>query len=128
MYDKHFSKRCLLRPLTYISDDAYAHGMTVNRLSHLQSSTCLFSVASKRVYYGVTDHVNEGTWVCDGTGETIATDTGMGTAGPLFHTSQPDKRDGDSDDCVVGAPRFDYFLADFMCTRPLRYLCEKPSP
>ena len=99
--------------------------MTVRRLSNLQSSDSLFSGATERVYYGVSDQVNEGTWVCDGTGETIATATGPGTAGPLFYHSQPSDV---AEDCAVGAPNFDFLLSDFRCTRLLRYLCEKPSP
>ena len=49
------------------------------------------------VYYGVTDAANEGTWVCEGTGQTIATATGPGTGGPLFHSSQPN--DWSGEDC-----------------------------
>ena len=75
------------------------------------------------VLYGVTDAANEGTWVCEGTGQTIATATGPGTGGPLFHSSQPD---GDQD-CGFGRGAKDFLLGDLSCTHSSHYfLCEKP--
>ena len=76
------------------------------------------------VYYGVTDAANTGTWVCEGTGQTIATATGPGTGGPLFHSSQPN--DWSGEDCGYGSPPSTFLLADTDCTSSRYFLCEKP--
>ena len=76
------------------------------------------------VYYGATDAANEGTWVCEGTGQILATTTGPGTGGPLFHSSQPDL-DG-NEDCAVGFHLYDFLIADYLCSYTRNFLCEKP--
>ena len=81
-------------------------------------------LGGETVYYGVTDAANEGTWVCEGTGQTLATATGPGTGGPLFYRSQPDSN-GD-EDCGYGRPRNKFFLGDANCAHSYYFLCEKP--
>ena len=76
-------------------------------------------------YYGVTDAAIEGTWVCEGTGQTIATATGPGTGGPLFHSAQPDSYGGDQDCAAVGKA-IDFLFADVLCTTRRYFLCKKP--
>ena len=78
----------------------------------------------ERFMYGVDDRVNEGTWVCEGTGQIIATATGPGTGGPLFQNTQPDNLGGQ--DCAFGKRQFeDFLLRDASCTLSGYYLCEK---
>ena len=77
------------------------------------------------VFNGVSDTANEGTWVCAGTGQTIATATGPGTGGPLFHITQPNSYNGDQD-CGAGKRVEDFFLTDEPCSESLYFLCEKP--
>ena len=79
-----------------------------------------------RVYYGVSDRNVEGTWICDGTGQVLATATGPGTAGPLFHSSQPDNQRG-SQHCASGRRHHDFLIGDVSCTDIYHYVCEKPS-
>ena len=78
------------------------------------------------VFYGVNDRANEGTWVCNGTGQTIATATGPGTGGPLFHSSQPYRPDGKDGDCINGRRPRDFLFADASCMSSKLFLCEKP--
>ena len=87
----------------------------------------LFVVATGlgHVYYGATNSALKGTWVCDGTGQTLASDTGAGTAGPLFHRSQPNNLDG-VQHCTSGEKRTDFLIGDIDCTSARYYLCEKP--
>ena len=77
------------------------------------------------VIYGVSDRVEEGKWVCEGTGQTIATASAAGTGGPLFYRTQPDNVSGD-EDCAVGKSTSDFLLRDTPCKRVGYYLCEKP--
>ena len=80
---------------------------------------------NEHVYYGVTDAANEGTWVCEGTGQTVATATGPGTCGPMFHSSQPDSLGGDQD-CAFGRPPTNFLISDVWCGILGYFLCEKP--
>ena len=73
----------------------------------------------------MNDQVIEGTWVCDGTGATIATATGPGTGGPLFKSTQPNNHGG-KEHCAVSHVVFDFLLGDISCEQPNYYLCEKP--
>ena len=77
------------------------------------------------VFYGVTDTANEGTWVCEGTGKTLATATGPGTGGPLFYRGQPYSSRGDPD-CACGWRGMDILIDDAGCSSSRYFLCEKP--
>ena len=77
------------------------------------------------VYYGVSDTANEGTWVCEGTGQTIATATGPGTGGPLFFHREPNNHGGNQN-CGCGKRHMDYLLDDAECFSSFHFLCEKP--
>ena len=73
-------------------------------------------------YFGLTDHVKEGTWVCEGTGQVIITTTGPGTGGPMFHSTQPDG--GNKVQCVL-LWHGDY-LGDIYCSTKIHFICEIP--
>ena len=76
------------------------------------------------VFTGVNDRANEGTWVCDGTGQTILTATGPGTGGPWFDSTQPSY--GGNEDCAFGYRTSHYTLHDVRCADSNYFLCEKP--
>ena len=83
------------------------------------------SIFAGRVHYGVTDKAIEGTWVCDGTGQTIAKVSGPQDGSLLFADRQPDNTLG-MEHFGYGRPFNDFLIDDSTGLEPYSYLCEKP--
>ena len=73
-------------------------------------------------FLGLTDHVTEGKWVCEGTGQVIITTTGQGTGGPMFHSTEP--KSGNAQRCV-DLCHVDY-LCNTRCSNMRYFICEIP--